>query len=96
MESLIALARTMLEPHGSLAFVAPAQRDSEIDLLLTLNGFRSGRSLRVKQRDTRPAVRTFRQMRLSEGPVTYTDLILNNADGSRTAAYNSLTDQFYL
>lgn len=96
VESLLALAGKLLTPQGSIAFVAPTQRDSEIDLSLTVNRLTSGRELRMRQRDNRPLVRTFRQMQRSQGPVSREELTVNNADGSRTTAYATLTRDFYL
>lgn len=96
VESLLDLALTLLAPGGSVAFVAPSARDSEIDFMATLRGLTTGRRLHMKQRDGRPAVRTFRQLRLGRGPVTDGTIILNDAVGRRTAAYSSLTEQFYL
>lgn len=94
--SLIELAAHSLSPGGSLAFVAPAQRDSEIDLSLTLSRFSAGRILRMRQRPDRPLVRTFRQMWLNPGDVSTHELTVNNPDGSRTDAYTALTRDFYL
>lgn len=94
--SLIELAAHRLSPGGSIAFVAPTQRDSEIDLSLALSRFSTGRILRMRQRPDRPLVRTFRQMWLKPGEVSTHELTVNNPDGSRTDAYSALTRDFYL
>ena len=96
VESLLNLAGKMLTTDGSIAFVAPAQRDSEISFTLAVNRFTSGRVLRMRQRDGRPLVRTFRQMWRRRGPTQCGELTVNSADGSRTPAYAELTRDFYL
>lgn len=96
VESLLDLALTLLAPDGSVAFVAPTARDSEIDFMAALRGLATGRRLHMKQRDGRPDVRTFRQLRRGQGPVDDSAITLNDAAGRRTPAYNRLTEQFYL
>lgn len=95
--SLIEFASRHLNEDGSLCFVAPSQRDSEIELALALHKLYTFRSLKIRQRETRPIVRTFRQVSLRAMPsVTARELTVNNPDGSRTTEYSELTNQFYL
>lgn len=94
--SLANLASRLLTPVGSLAFVAPADRDGEIDLILSLARFVPWRSLVMRQRADRPVVRTFRQVSRSTKPPASHSLTVNNPDGSRTDEYSRLTADFYL
>ena len=96
VESLLDLALTHLAPGGSVAFVAPSARDSEIDLMAALRGFSTGRRLHMKQREGRPSVRTFRQLSRGRGPIADSTITLNDAAGRRTPAHAQLTEQFYL
>lgn len=97
VDSLIRLAPSLLAPGGSLSFVAPVQRDSEIDLLLGLTRLHTLRSLTMRQREGRPEIRRFRNVGLEPaGPSESSLLTVNNPDGSRTPQYASLTTDFYL
>lgn len=96
IDSLIKFSLGHLNEGGTLAFVAPSQRDSEIDLSLAIAGFAEGRLLHMRQRDTRPIVRSFRQLSIRQGIIKSDTLTVNNHDGSRSHEYACLTSDFYL
>ncbi len=94
---LIEIAPTLLTPSGLLAFVAPAERKSQIELTAALARLDIVARCEVRQRPGRPVARHL--YLLSPTPVAAPSLprsiTISDTDGY-TEPYKSLTRDFYL
>lgn len=94
--SLIEFAARHLSAQGTLSFIAPAKRNSEIDFLLTKTRLTPRRRTEMRQRPGRPFVRTLWQASRDDGPIVKTDLTICAPDGRYSPGFHALTDAFYL
>lgn len=83
----------------SLAFIAPAERDDEIEFELALNRLRVWRKLSVSSRDGRAPFRTLWQV-VKEGKnyisPEFSYLCIRDSKNELTDEYINLTTEFYL
>ena len=96
--TLIEHASRLLSDGGRLVFVAPTSRDQEIRFLLTLHRLWPAAVTRMRQRQSRPLVRTLWNCCRSTGSAktVENELTVNANDGGFTAEYAALTRDFYL
>lgn len=100
VKELIELAARMLtEPGDSLAFIAPAERDDEIEFMLALNRLEVRRKTYVSSRDGRTPFRTLWQVYGDSVGRIYPEisyLCIRNRENKFTQEYVNLTSEFYL
>lgn len=97
VEWLIRNASALLTADGSLAFIAPASRDGEIEFLLELSCLHLIRRCAVIPVDGQPAKRTLWQVSRSRiRPPEHSSIIIRTRDREFTAQYTTLTCDFYL
>lgn len=97
VEWLIRNARLLLSPVGSLAFIAPSSRDSEIEFLLELHRLNIWRQCTVFPVEGKPAKRTLWQVSPSATcREEKSSLTIRNTDHSLSTDYKNLTSEFYL
>lgn len=94
--SLIRLASRLLSVDGTLSFIAPSARDSEIDFLLASERLYPRRRLHVVTAPGKSAVRTLHEASRIDGPLENATIILRNADGFPSVDFKNLTSEFYL
>lgn len=95
--SLIALSRRLLrQPDGRLAFVAPSARDSEIEFELIRSRMYPMRRMRMRQRASRPMVRTFYEVGFVDGLCIDSEITISSVGGGYTPDFADLTRGFYL
>ncbi|MDE6860893.1 MAG: methyltransferase [Duncaniella sp.] len=83
----------------SLAFIAPAERDDEIEFELALNRLRVWRKLSVSSREGRAPFRTLWQVVKDGRDYIYPEisyLCIRNGENELTNEYINLTSEFYL
>ena len=97
--SLIKLAGKFLSfQHDSLAFIAPSERDEEIEFLLSLSRLSPYRITHVYSKKCRRAIRTLWQAGCDKFNYSCesTDLYICDQNGMYTDEYMRLTSEFYL
>lgn len=97
VESLIANAPALLSDNGSLSFIAPSQRDSEIEFLTELARLHLKRRCHVSSTERKAPMRTLWQLSVKPcGMPETTTLAIRTSDGQLTEPYKALTSSFYL
>ncbi len=97
VEWLLNNARPLLNPGGSLAFIAPASRDGEIEFAIELSQLFIMRRCSVIPVEGRPAKRTLWQVSPDrKATPEVSQLTILKKDQSLTDEYTSLTSEFYL
>lgn len=97
VKRLISLAPHLLTANGSLCFIAPAARDSEIDFLAELARLHTTAITRLySNTGSRTPIRTLRRLSMTASPCIIRDLVIRQCDGSYSTDYISLTKDFYL
>ena len=81
---------------SQLAFIAPTNRDGDVEFRLALRRFSPRRICRVATRAGRPPQRTLWQASVKSGPAVVTDLAIRDTSGALTPEYVALTSAFYL
>lgn len=97
IEVLLRTAPAFLNEGGSLSFIAPASRDSEIEFLAELSRLHLSRKCSVRSVEGKKPFRTLWQLSTAEvimPQISY--LSIRNTDGSVHEDYHSLTKDFYL
>jgi len=97
-EELIHNSVRLLNPHGQLALILPAEAEEEIRTLAATHCLYCSRVTRVFSKQSKPARRVllaFSRSPLSLSP-TEDALVLEDEKGGRSAAYQELTKDFYL
>lgn len=98
--SLISLAAAKFDsPADSLAFIAPTERNDEIEFLLSLSRLSPTRKTLIYSRPGKASIRTLWHASLERPGIeaTRTDtLYIRNADNELTPEYMALTSPFYL
>ena len=94
--SLIRLASRLLSGDGTLSFIAPSARDSEVDFLLASERLYPRRRLHVVTAPGKGAVRTLHEASRIDGPLENATIILRNAGGLPSVDFKNLTSEFYL
>ncbi len=80
----------------SVAFIAPAERDEEIEFYLSLKKLDVNRKMYVKSKEGRPPYRILWQVgRQLSSPTEIAELVIRNSDGMYTSQYVDLTSEFY-
>lgn len=100
VRSLIKLGgRFLRDPDDSMAFIAPAGRDQEIEFLLAVDRLTPLRVTTVFSRKGKAPFRTLWQVKKDDfacGEIERTELFIRGKDNSYTREYLSLTSDFYL
>ncbi len=93
-------AQRLVNPCDSLAFIAPADRDDELEFLLSLHRLCVRRRMSVCSREGRPPFRTLWQVVREDVKVYFypeiSYLCIRNHDNDFTPEYVNLTSDFYL
>lgn len=93
---LVEHAHDLLVPGGSLSLIMPADREADIICRATFARMYPRRICRVHSRPGKGAVRVLLELRTDDGPIDTTSLMLREADGTPTADYIALFQDFYL
>ncbi|MDE6484823.1 MAG: methyltransferase [Duncaniella sp.] len=97
VEWLVNNAGRLLNPLGSLAFIAPSARDSEIEYMMELSRLNLLRRCSVIPVEGRPAKRTLWQVSPQRlYPAEISSITIRQADQNLTAEYKNITSEFYL
>ncbi|MDE6582149.1 MAG: methyltransferase [Duncaniella sp.] len=97
VEWLLTNASRLLNPDGSLAFIAPAARDNEIEYLMELSRLNLLRKCSVIPVAGRQAKRTLWQVSEKKlYPAEKSSMTIRHTDQTLTTEYNTLTSDFYL
>lgn len=98
--SLIEWASCMMTgPDDSLSFIAPAERDDEVQYQLSLNRLAAVRMTDVVSREGRPAVRRLYEARREAAvttPCVRETIVIREVSGMYSQPYIALTEKFYL
>lgn len=98
-EELLYHNARLLSEHGRLAIILPAEAEQEIRTLAAQHSLFTTRVTRVYSKETKPARRVLLQFEKSEyrNTVPLEDrLVLEDDKGTRSAAYQEITKDFYL
>lgn len=93
---LVEHARDLLVPGGSLSLIMPAEMETDIICRATFARMYPRRICRVQSRPDKAAVRVLVELRTDDGPIDTTSLMLRESDGTPTADYIALFQDFYL
>ena len=100
VESLIEWASGIMSgPDDALSFIAPAERDDEIQYLFALHRLATVRVTDVVSREGRAPVRRLYEVRCDSNisqPCSRDTLVIRTADGNYSPEYISLTAPFYI
>ncbi len=99
VKALIELSAPLLtSANDSLAFIAPAERDDEIDFMLQLHRLAPKRVCTVYSREGKKALRTLWQVGSDRfaGKHETDSLYIRDAENRFTKEYQALTSEFYL
>lgn len=95
--TLIDFAAAHLAPSGRLAFIYPYGREDDIIYKAEMSHLKLRSIATLRQRASRPPVRTMYEFSLTDGPIIREDIIIRNDDGlTYTEAFGSLCKDFYL
>jgi len=94
---IVAFAAGSLSPGGTLSLILPASAETPLIRSAAAFGLRPFRLLRIHTTARKTASRLIAEFRPATAPIPLSEekLILME-DGSRTAAYTALTEDFYL
>ena len=98
-EELLYHSARLLSEHGRLAIILPAEAEQEIRTLAAQHSLFTTRVTRVYSKETKPARRVLLQFEKSEYRNTAPledRLVLEDDKGTRSAAYQEITKDFYL
>lgn len=97
-ELLLSSARRLLLPHGYFSLIIPSWSAERFLTLAAAQGLFVVKRTDVVTRRTKPARRTLLCLTPTAptAPTTTDTLVLNDDDGSRSAAHTTLTQDFYL
>lgn len=100
VESLIGwAARIMSGREDSLSFIAPTERDDEVQYQLSLHRLAAVRMADVVSREGRPAVRRMYEVRREDAvsaPCACETIVIRERSGRYSQPYIALTEKFYL
>lgn len=97
VEQLIRMAPQFLSGCGSLCFIAPSGRDSEIDFLAELARLHTTAAVKVYSKEgAGQPVRTLRRLSMRTSSCLRGEFCLRTSSGAISEAYASLTKDFYL
>lgn len=96
LPNLLSRSRQLLSPAGSLAIIAPAQRDDEVLFEAQLARMFPRRCCRVSTVEGKLPARTLWEFSPSDGPMESSSLTIRNCRGDFTEEYRALTRDFYL
>lgn len=96
LPELMTACHRLLSPHGRVSLILP--EDSAIELLTAAeaNQLYMQAQCRVVIKPGQPAKRSLLQLGRQAVPVTTTELVMLNTDGTRSEAYRQLTAAYYL
>ncbi|MBQ7996272.1 MAG: methyltransferase [Paludibacteraceae bacterium] len=100
-EELLCHSARLLSEHGQLAIILPAEAEQEIRTLAAQHSLFTTRITRVYSKETKPARRVLLQFEKSEYrdtdiSIAEDRLVLEDDKGTRSAAYQEITKDFYL
>lgn len=94
--TLLACSQQMLAANGVLALIAPTTLAPTIIAEASINALFLQRRTDVRTTPRKQPKRTLLEFIQTPTPSTFTELCLQNADGSRSEEYHHLTADFYL
>ena len=98
-EELIRHSARLLNEHGQLALILPAEAEEEIREIAARYSLYCTRVTRVYSKESKPARRVlllFEMSRCRDVEMTTDVLVLEDEKGGRSAAYSELCKEFYL
>lgn len=100
-EELLCHSARLLSEHGRLAIILPAEAEQEIRTLAAQHSLFTTRVTRVYSKETKPARRVLLQFEKSDYrgtdiSIAEDRLVLEDDKGTRSAAYQEITKDFYL
>ena len=96
-EELLQHSARLLNAHGALALILPAEAEEEVRALAEQYSLYCTRMTRVHGRENKPAKRILLLFSQNKTNAPETDtLVLESPDGSRSPQYSALTKDFYL
>lgn len=94
--SLVASARSMLSPGGTLSMITPVDVEDALVCDAAFARIYPRRICRVFSRPGKPAVRLLWEFSTADGPIEYSEITLRGSDGAPTAQFHALCKDFYL
>lgn len=95
-EALIEKVRNLLSQSGSFWLILPPEQMRSFETLVARTGFFPLKKINIRDRESKPIHRVINELRLVDGAISETELILKDENSNYSGSYSALLGGFLL